>query len=444
MFKRENERVEFKKSTGEASDAMKSVSGMLNKYGCGEIYFGVKNDGTVIKNTITDSSLRDVSRAVYESIEPKISPFIEVVTIEGTEVVKLSFQGNNQPYSSKGVYYVRVSDENRSMSQKELLTMFQSKHYEDEWERELTKYTINDIDDKSLESFYNYAIKANRLEMDVYNKKDLLIMLGLLEGERLNNAGYSLFGKNCNLELKMAVYATREKINFIDLKIERNNIYNLVNEGIKYIYKNINWNVVIGNRKRIEIPEIPEKAIREIVVNSFAHAKYGNAFMNEINIFPDEIEIYNQGSFPENYIPRDFIEKKLSSMKRNPLILDVLFRSKDVEKSGTGLSRVDDLCKKENIDWTFEKINNGFKFIFKRKTVTKNDSISNDIHLNLTKDENTVLEIIKNNPKIKIDDIATILNVSSRTIQRGIKKMASLGIIERVGTKSGYWKVRDI
>ncbi len=441
MFKRENEKVEFKKSTGEASDAMKSVSGMLNKFGSGEIYFGVKNDGTVIKNIITDSSLRDVSRAVYESIEPKIFPFVEVVKIEGIEVVKLSFQGNNQPYSSKGVYYIRVSDENRSMTQKELLTMFQNKHYEDEWERDLTKYTVNDIDDETLENFYNHAVKANRLEMDVYNKKNLLIMLGLLEGERLNNAGYYLFGKNCNLELKMAVYATKEKINFIDLKIERNNIYNLVSEGIKYIYKNINWNVVIGNRKRTEVPEIPEKAIREIVVNSFAHAKYGHGFLNEINIFPNEIEIYNQGSFPENYIPKDFIEKKISSMKRNPLILDVLFRSKDVEKSGTGLSRVNDLCKKEKIDWAFEKINNGFKFIFKRKMIEKNNSVDGTVHFNLTKDEEIILKLIKNNPKIKIDDIAKSINFSSRTIQRIVKKMTSLGIIERIGTKSGFWKI---
>ncbi len=33
MFKRESEKCEFKKSSGEAIDSMKSVCGMLNKYG---------------------------------------------------------------------------------------------------------------------------------------------------------------------------------------------------------------------------------------------------------------------------------------------------------------------------------------------------------------------------------------------------------------------------
>ena len=99
---------------------MKSVCGMLNKFGEGKIFFGVKNDGTVIKNEITDSSLRDISRAVYESIEPKISPFIDTIVIDNIEIIRLSFHGNNQPYSSKGVYYKRVADENRPMSQLEL------------------------------------------------------------------------------------------------------------------------------------------------------------------------------------------------------------------------------------------------------------------------------------------------------------------------------------
>ena len=46
-LKRENENVEFKKSSGKANDAMKTVCGMLNKFGEGTIFFGVKNDGTV-------------------------------------------------------------------------------------------------------------------------------------------------------------------------------------------------------------------------------------------------------------------------------------------------------------------------------------------------------------------------------------------------------------
>ena len=39
---KENEQIEYKKSTGELDDAMKSISAILNKHGKGKILFGVK------------------------------------------------------------------------------------------------------------------------------------------------------------------------------------------------------------------------------------------------------------------------------------------------------------------------------------------------------------------------------------------------------------------
>lgn len=44
----ESETVEFKKSTGEHKEALQAMSAMLNKHGHGMLYFGVKDDGTVI------------------------------------------------------------------------------------------------------------------------------------------------------------------------------------------------------------------------------------------------------------------------------------------------------------------------------------------------------------------------------------------------------------
>ena len=73
---------------------------------------------------------------------------------------------------------------------------------------------------------------------------------------------------------------------------------------------------------RVEIPEIPVEAIREIVVNSFAHADYRGVTENEIDITPTQIEIYNPGTFPDDLTPFDFIERNLSSFRRNKLILD--------------------------------------------------------------------------------------------------------------------------
>ena len=48
---------------------------------------------------------------------------------------------------------------------------------------------------------------------------------------------------------------------------------------------------------RKEIPEIPVDAMREAVINSFAHARYDLPVQHEIDIFSDSISIVNPGSF---------------------------------------------------------------------------------------------------------------------------------------------------
>ena len=48
-FGMESEIIEFKKSTSELNDGIISLSSMLNKHGEGTLYFGVKNDDTVIE-----------------------------------------------------------------------------------------------------------------------------------------------------------------------------------------------------------------------------------------------------------------------------------------------------------------------------------------------------------------------------------------------------------
>ena len=79
------------------------------------------------------------------------------------------------------------------------------------------------------------------------------------------------------------------------------------------------------------VPKNPDH-LEVIFNNSFAHADYTNSPEIEIGIHPGKIEIYNPGTFLDELTPIDFISKNLPSYKRNRLILDVLFRSRYVEK----------------------------------------------------------------------------------------------------------------
>lgn len=427
---KESEKIEFKKSTNERKEAMKSIGAILNKSSNGTIFFGVDDNGFVVGQEISDQTIKELSNLINESIEPKIIPTIKEIELDNKRVLKLDFTGHNKPYSVNGDFLIRVGSTNRKMTSDEIKRIVKNSDYSSYWECENSYKTIDDIDNEVLLDFYYNATNSNRLLMNNFDKEKLLTLLELYKDNYLNNGGYALFGKDSNIGLKLALYASEDKVNIIDLKLLNGNIYTLVNESMKFILNNIRWRADFKGSRRIDIPEIPEKAIREIVVNAFAHANYESLAEIEINIHPNIIEIFNPGSFPDDFTPLDFIERNMNSYKRNKLILDVLFRSKEVEKSGTGFQRVNKLCKENNIRRGYEKLAFGFVFKFYRNYKEYNPSLS--------KNENEILYLISKNNKITKKELSKALSLSERTISRNIDSLINKGNIEKKGTNKNY------
>ena len=237
----ESETLEFKKTTGEIKAAMESIVAMLNKHGMGTLYFGVKPNGDVCGQDVSESSLRDVSRMVYESIRPPIYPVIVEEIIEGRHVIKVEFNGENSPYSAFGRYYLRTADEDREVSPEELKKFFVGNEYKEKWEKSPTNVIASNFDKKALKEFFETAVKVGRLPDEKYSGPALLKKLGLTNGDYLNHAGEVLFGKTAPVTLKAAVFATDEKLTFLDMKLYEDNVYNLLHTAEEYILKNIRW-----------------------------------------------------------------------------------------------------------------------------------------------------------------------------------------------------------
>ncbi len=64
----ESERLEFKRSTGQRTEAAKTVCGMLNGLG-GFVLFGVSADGTIVGQQVTSSTIEDIANELRR-IEP--------------------------------------------------------------------------------------------------------------------------------------------------------------------------------------------------------------------------------------------------------------------------------------------------------------------------------------------------------------------------------------
>jgi ATP-dependent DNA helicase RecG len=372
IFGQESETLEFKKTTAETKDAVNDVVAILNKHRRGELYFGIRDDGQVLGQMVAGSTLRDVSRALTENIRPQIYPTVEKVNIDYKDCIRVQFEGENVPYFAYGKAFIRVADECKQISQEELESLFKKKRgMVSPWDSAPSGKTVEDINTNFLRTYIKKANDSGRLTYKFTNRSDVLHRLELMSCGEPNNTAIAMFGKNPPIEIQMAVFATDVKHTFIDIDRACGTISQLVDIGEQYIRRNTRWRVIRdGSPQRTEIPEVPMGAVREALLNSFAHRDVEIPQNNEIAIFSNRIEIYNPGAFPEGLTPEDYINGSESSVQRNPLLAKIMYYSKDIERFGTGLRKIAQECEGANVKYEFHRGKLGFTVVFYRQELS--------------------------------------------------------------------------
>lgn len=190
--------------------------------------------------------------------------------------------------------------------------------------------------------------------------------------------------------------------------------------------------------QRKEVPEIPLVALREVIINSFAHARYDGNVQHEIDIYSNRIAIINPGSFANDFTPNDFFYRDLKSYLRNQAIADVLYLYKDVETCGHGLKKIYRLCKEAKVSISYINNENDFTIEFSRIDRNKIGELNGE----LSKEEFSVLTVFKTNKNVIKAEVIKQAGLSSRAIDRIIKSLKEKELLRRVGSnKIGYWEV---
>lgn len=440
----ENEKLEYKKSLTQLKEGVISLSAMLNKHNEGTLIFGVNDDLKVVGLMIGKKTLNDVTQEIRNHLKP-LPHRIEVVdySIDDKKVIKVDVQGNDTPYSAYGRYYTRVNDSDILMDSSVLQRFFEEKEDNySKWEKTETKYGVDDIDENLLIECVRSANEKGRINYVYKNAKDALLKFGLLtDNEKLNNAGLFLFGNNKPLTIKEANYPTDSRTEFGEIKDFQGNIFECIKEATSYILNHISYKSEIVGLQREETPEIPIRALREIIVNSFAHSKYfASGDYNQYIIYKSSIRIYNPGPIIRGIDPLKFASGKVGSKIRNILIASVLYKCGYIDAFGTGFDRTFTLCIDNNIRYEYYSDEFGFTFVFKRKP---DFLTANKVKTSKTlKDK--IKEMLISDKYINVSELAQILDKSEITIYRYLQEMVKNGELERVGSrKTGYWSVLD-
>ncbi|MBR5949638.1 MAG: putative DNA binding domain-containing protein [Clostridia bacterium] len=439
---RESELVEFKKTTSETKEGIISISSILNKHGKGELYFGVRDNGEVVGIEIGKDTERKLSRDISDGIKPAI--WYEISTKhadDGKAFIEVQFRGDDAPYAAFGRYYQRFADEDRQISDAELERLFKQRRSDySEWEKADSDEPISEVDEQLLKRIIENGNDSGRIRYEYSDAAAMLKKLGLCNNsaDKLTNAGRVLFSSNKPVLLKTAVYATHTKDTFIKLNHFDGNIFECIDESISFVLSNIDWNIGIsGEAKRAEEPEIPQKAIREMIVNAFAHGCYYSNTTFAIEIFSDKVMIYSPGRFPAGFVPEDFAYNAAEPIMLNPKIVNVLFKASVIESFGSGFERTFSACREAKVEYDYENTPTGFKFIFFRRHGQKN------VH-DMSKSEMAVYELLCDNDCLTIKELAKAISKSEKTVYRAIKALKEKGLIAREGNDAnGYWKILE-
>ncbi|MBN1698885.1 MAG: HTH domain-containing protein [Spirochaetales bacterium] len=125
------------------------------------------------------------------------------------------------------------------------------------------------------------------------------------------------------------------------------------------------------------------------------------------------------------------------SKSRNPIIASLLARTIYVEKMGTGIKRMRDAMKEEGLpEPVFDQSPHSFYITF------KDDFFSDMSEKTSEKTSEKIIILLKETPSLTIEELSSRIGVTTRSIERNVKKLQEKGLLKRIGPdKGGYWEV---
>ena len=272
------------------------------------------------------------------------------------------------------------------------------------------------------------------------SKETILRKLGLFSSKGLTNAAIVVFGKNPekffpNITLKCGRFKglTEE---FADIKDMDGNLFQLL-DGVLEFFKNyLSVRATIKEFRREEKWEIPLEALREAILNALIHRDYRPNSFVYVRIYDDLIDISNPGKLPEDIKIKDLYQKHKSE-QRNPLIANVFFLTGYIDAWGKGILNMIKLLKENNLSLPkFEESQGTFWTEFKREYTTKKFGESSE------KSSEKIISLIKENKYINAKQMAEIIGISQRAIEKQLSILKNKKALKRIGPdKGGYWEV---
>ena len=178
----------------------------------------------------------------------------------------------------------------------------------------------------------------------------------------------------------------------------------------------------IEGMERKSVDKIPEKAFREAVANALVHRMWDIPASIKISMYPDKIEISSPGGLPAGLSEDEYLNGQISLL-RNPVIGNVFFRLKYIEKFGTGIMRINYAYKNILVKPEYRIFSNSIRIIL---PVIKSDYKLNEA-------EKRLINILTDNGSMTRNEVEKAAEMEKSKTIRILNGLIDKNIIQKKG-----------
>ena len=446
----ELEGVEAKAAhTGTPADLFKPLSAFANRTGGGVLLFGLDEDaGFKAVGVGNPRKLQEDLSGLAAQMEPPLRPSFSVEEIEGgtvvaVEVPEISYDQKpcyHRPHRLQEGSFIRVGNSTRRMSDYEIYSFISSRTQPKFDAEPIIEATLDDLDKSKLDDYLAQQRKARPnapywslpFEQILSQLRIVVETDGIL---RPTLAGLLMFGSYPQrFEQQMVVVflqfygtTTTEEApsgeRFLDNRKFEGTVKEIIDNATDYVMASMRKGSLIRGVTRQDIPEYPEVALREAIVNAVAHRDYSHFVRGshiQVRMFADRLEIQNPGGLYGGVTVDDLKEGQTT---RNRLLVQLMEDLHLVENRGSGIDAMLDAMQRRGLPApVFEDRRTAFLVRFYQVMPAE-----------LSEEEQRVLAFVKEHGSIKRAEAQKLLEVSDRRAKYVLEKMEKARLLRQEG-----------
>ena len=409
----ESKTLEFKENIL-SNTFLKTVSAFAN-YRTGQIIFGVADNGAVLGIPSPESACLSIENKINDSIKP--SPEYTLKIQENSTILLTVYEGLYKPYLYKGKAYKRNDTSTIEIERLEynrLILEGRNQSFE-----ELPSPEQN-LTFSRLEQEFIRIMGIQQLNRDILKTLELYS-----DKEGFNNAAALLSDHNRFKGIDIIRFGES-----IDEIMDREtfdgiSVLSQLEKSVQIFRKYYQYEKIEGTSRKT-IDKIPEKAFREVIANALVHRLWDIDASIKISMFADRLEVRSPGGLPAGISKEEYLNGQISLL-RNPILGNVFFRLKHIEKFGTGILRINNAYASALEKPAFHIFENSITVVL---PVMIGDN-------SLTDTEKRIVDLLKKNYVMSRQELEKATGLKKDSVIRLLNSLIRRNIIQKTGKGRG-------